>query len=286
MGTSKSQTWIVGTVLIGLLIFAGAWFLLITPKRAQTDDARAANEDALFQQDQLRNRLAVLEEQSTHVDEYQDEIDLIGVQIPPEVQISAYVRSLQGLADQYGVTITALSPSYPIAFSEAAGVEAVVRPTSEATDDASGSDAVDSAENAAQTAEDASADSSGDATVEPTPTDTGATPTDGLFAIPLGVQVVGTYANVTAFLEGMQTQVGRLFLVTTVEALSQDAQDAQGGRPATSPGDVELTINGLLYEYLDSTPAIPDGESETAEPAGPTPLPTTDRNPFAPVAGS
>jgi hypothetical protein len=84
----------------------------------------------------------------------------------------------------------------------------------------------------------------------------------------------------------MQTQVGRLFLVATVEALAQDAQDAQAGRPATSPGDVELTINGFLFEYLDSTPVVTDEEGEPEEPTEPAPLPSSDRNPFAPVAGS
>ena len=122
-------------------------------------------------------------------------------------------------------------------------------------------------------------------TVEPAPTPE-TTAGSGLFAIPLGIQVVGTYPNVIAFLEGVQTQVGRVFLVTTLDAVAQDAQESQGGRPATAPGDVELTINGFLYEYLDPTPVVTDGSEPTEEPAEPAPLPTSERNPFASVAGS
>ncbi len=301
MGASKSQTWVVGTVLAGLLILVGAWFLLISPKRAETATARDDNDAALFEQDQLRSRLAVLQEQSTHMGEYQDEIDVIGVQIPSEPQVAAYVRSLQGLATQYGVTITEVSPGLPIAFGEAMGVEAAVPTTTDAPADATGADAtgtdatgtgaVDAAGDTANTAEAAGDQSAGgatqDATTAPAATTPAAAPAQGLYAIPMGIQVVGTYANVNAFLEGVQTQIGRLLLVTTVEALAQGAQDAQGGRPATAPGDVELTIGGFLYEYLDSTePVATDGEAEPAVPTEPAPLPTSDRNPFAPAAGS
>lgn len=281
MGGSKSQTWIAGTVVVALLIFAAAWFLLVSPRRAQTDDAQAANEAALFEQDVLRARLAVLEEQATHLEEYQAEIDALSVQIPPEPRIPDYVRSLQGLADQYGVTITALSPSFPIAFGEAVGVTVVVTPTP--TEDAAGTDPVATAEDTAAEAEETSDESAGETAQEPAPVTPETTAASGLFAIPVGIQVVGTYANVSAFLEGMQTQTGRVFLVTALDAIAQDAQDSQGGRPATAPGDVELTINGFLYEYLDSTPVIPD---ETEEPAEPAPLPSSERNPFASITGS
>lgn len=283
MAGSKSQTWIIGTVLVALLIFVSAWFLLVSPRQARTDEARADNEAALFEQDQLRSRLAVLEEQATHLDEYQGEIDALSVQIPPEPRIPDYVRSLQGLADQYGVTITALSPSFPIAFGEAVGATVVVTPTPTGTEDAAGTDPVGTAEDTATAAQEASDEAAGETAVEPAPATPETTAASGLFAIPVGIQVVGTYTNVCAFLEGMQTQTGRVFLVTVFDAIAQDAQDSQGGRPATAPGDVELTINGFLYEYLDSTSVSTD---QTEEPAEPAPLPSSERNPFASITGS
>lgn len=281
MAGSKSQTWIIGTVLVALLIFVSAWFLLVSPRQARADEARADNEAALFEQDQLRSRLAVLEEQSTHLDEYQAEVDALSVQIPPEPRIPDYVRSLQGLADQYGVTITALSPSFPIAFGEAVGTTAVVLPTE--TEDAAGTDPVASAEDTAVQAEETTDGSAGETAPEPAPATPETTAASGLFAIPVGIQVVGTYTSVCAFLEGLQTQIGRVFLVTAFDAVAQDAQDAQGGRPATAPGDVELTINGFLYEYLDSTSVSTD---QTEVPAEPAPLPSSERNPFASITGS
>jgi len=281
MGGSKSQTWIAGTVLVALLILAATWFLLVSPRRVQTDDAQTANAAALSEQDLLRSQLAVLEEQATHLDEYQGEIDALSVQIPPEPRITDYVRSLQGLADQYGVTITALNPSFPIAFGEAVGVTVVATPTP--TEAPAGTDPVASAEDTAAAAEVTGNESSGVTPVEPAPATPTTTAASGLFAIPVGIQVVGTYTNVFAFLEGIQTQTGRVFLVTVLDAIAQNAQDSQGGRPPTAPGDVELTINGFLYEYLDSTAVITDGTEEPAEPA---PLPSSERNPFASITGS
>lgn len=284
MGTSKYQTWIAGTVVLALLILVATWFLLVSPRRAQTDEAHAANDAALMEQDVLRARLATLQEQATHIEEYEAEIEALKVQIPSEPQINDYVRALQGLADQYGVVITAVSPSYPVSFAEATDT-AVQLPVG-GTETPAATDPEQSAENTAETADaasDATQDAADGATAEPAPTPEPTLATTGLFAIPLGVQVVGTYANVNAFLEGVQTQTGRVYLFATLGWVAQEAQDAQAGRPATAPGDVELTYTGFLFEYIHEDTGVPAEEEPATEPA---PLPTSDRNPFASVAGS
>lgn len=290
MSTSKYQTWIAGTAVVALLILVATWFLLVSPRRAQTDEARASTDAALMQQDVLRARLATLQEQATHIEEYEAEIEALGVQIPSEPKITDYVRSLQGLADQYGVVITAVSPSYPLSFAEA--TDSTVTLPGDGADTATGTDPVQNAEDTAETADtatDATQDSADGATdgdtAEPAPTPPPTVATTGLFAIPFGVQVVGTYANVNAFLEGVQTQTGRVYLFATLGMVAQEAQDAQGGRPATAPGDVELTYTGFLFEYIHEDTGVPaeDEEEPVTEPA---PLPTSERNPFAPVTGS
>lgn len=293
MSGSKSQAWILGTAVVAVLILVGTWFLLVSPKQAEIQEANDANEDALFQQDQLRHRLLVLQDQFQDLEEYQADLDVIAAQIPPEPELADYVRSLQSAADQTGVVIVELAPATGVAFAELVGSAAQPAPTAEPTE-AEGDAATDAATDTAETAEaaeDAADDAATDEPVAPAP-DAGnaaaAAAGNGLVAIPVTMVVVGTYANTTAFLNQVQTQDGRLFLVTGLDALRQDAADNSGsGRPPTAAGDLELTITGILWQYVDpdAGPVVDEeGEGEGAA-TEPEPLPSTDRNPFASITG-
>ena len=292
MGASKTQTWIAGTALLALVIVAAAWLLLVSPENAEARAARDANTSALFEQDQLRSQVALLQTQYENLDEYQAELDAIALQIPAEPMLTEYVRTLQTVAGQYGVTITRLDPGLAVPYTEALGETAVIVATpSDATATDGSTNPVETAQDTAATAEDDSGASAGETTGGATESTTTAAPTEtttGLFAVPVTVVVLGTYANTNAFLDAVQNQVDRLLFVSTLSALRQDAADNSGtGRPATAAGDVELTINGFIYEYLvNPTPVVSD-EAGTDEAGTETePLPTTDRNPFASITGA
>lgn len=287
MGRSKTQTWIVGTVVLIILILAATWFLMVTPKLSQTEETRVANDDAMAQQDQLHNELATLRSQFETIDELRAELDVLRTQIPATPRLSEYVRQLDAIGVQFGVTIIQLGPVAPepfgvIASTTSAGTEAAG--TGSTTGTATGDAAVGEAEQTADDA-DAAAATTDDTTAEPTDTTatTGALPMAlaGMGAVPVSITVVGPYANVMGFLEAVQIQIPRAFLVTGFSGLSQGVSDATSGRPATAAGDLELAIQGFMYYLVPNATAV-TGEAEVTEP---TPLPASDRNPFAPVTG-
>lgn len=285
MGSSKTRPWILGTAILAFVVLAATWLLAVTPKLAQAQETREANDQALARQDQLRSQLATLQEQALRLDEYRAELDTVAVQIPAEARLSEYTRQLDTVALQFAVTIVALNPGEPVTFGEVLGAVPAPAPT-ETTD---GEVAADPATDAAvEDAADATADATTDAETPPAPP--AAEPSLppallDLVAIPVAVTVLGTYPNVMAFLDAVQVQIPRLFLVVGLSVLSQGESDGTGGRPATAPGDVEMTIEGLLYQYpaeATGPVAVPEGGEEPTEPA---PLPSSDRNPFASITG-
>lgn len=281
MGSSKTRPWILGTAILALVVLAATWLLAVTPKLAQAQESREANDQALARQDQLRSQLATLRAQAQRLDEYRAELDTLAVQIPAEARLSEYTRQLDAVALQFGVTIVTLNPGEPVTFGDVLGAVPAPAPT-ETTDGAVAADpatgaAVEDAANATTDAETPPAPPAAEPSLPPALLD--------LVAIPVAVTVLGTYPNVMAFLDAVQVQIPRLFLVVGLSVLSQGEADGAGGRPATAPGDVEMTIEGLLYQYpaeATGPVAVPEGGEEPTEPA---PLPSSDRNPFASITG-
>ncbi len=105
----------------------------------------------------------------------------------------------------------------------------------------------------------------------------------GFAQVPITVEVVGTYANVTAFLNDVQAGTQRLLLVTGLDAKKTDAAEASGGRPATADGDLDLLISGSLYVLQDQAAAATPEVTDPATPPAPLPVPPGDKNPLAPI---
>lgn len=263
MGRAKTAPWVIGTVLLEVVILVAAWLLLVAPKLGEVADTRAAHEDALVQQELLRQRLATLREQYEHIDEYRAELASLRTQVPADAALAAYVDELQALATGAGVTIVTLAPGEPVTFG--AG-----QPTAPAPAPAEGEDG----------STDADATADGDATDEAAPAPQPAAPTGPvLVSVPVTMNVVGTYDAAATFLASVQEGAQRLFLVTSTSFVRLDEADATGGRPAVADGDVELTVTGQMYVLPQDAAAVPVPE-ETTEPE---PLPSSSRNPFAPV---
>jgi len=96
--------------------------------------------------------------------------------------------------------------------------------------------------------------------------------------------VVGTYDAARAFIASLQGTEGRLFLVYTFNLAAQTDSPGGGGRPATVTGDVEMSLQGYLIVLTPNpSDAVTNEVTPTPTPS-PEPLPTTERNPFAPLA--
>lgn len=264
MSRSKPSTWIIGTVLVALLLVAAIWFLLISPTMAKASDTRTQASTVEASNEQLRTQMNRLADQFKHLDEYKADLAKLRAQIPAEPDLAAYLRQLDGVASAHSVTLTAITPGTATAFAP------VVAQSAQSTD--------------VQGAGTTSTSNSDTSTPQPAATKAAAPASSipaGMVAVPLSVTAVGTYDAIDSFLDAIQTQTPRLFLVSTVAGTSQKDQAASGGRPATHLGDLEATVTGYLYVL----PA-------TTKPAAPTPTPTappalpgavSGKNPLVPI---
>jgi Tfp pilus assembly protein PilO len=240
MGQSKTSTWVAGTVFIALLIMVGSWFLLVSPVLTTAAETLTTAQGVEADNDAARSRIQTLKAQFETLDQSKAELAALQVQVPTTADISDYLRQVDAKAAEHGVSLTAVSPSTPELFASPVppAVATVTEPeTTEGADDAG------AAADATTTVDPAVAAAAAAAAAVPA----------GLIDVPISMTVVGSYANVLAWVDAVQQQTDRLLLVTTVTGTGQDEAAAGGGKPATAPGDVELVVSGYLYVLPDDS---------------------------------
>jgi hypothetical protein len=253
MGSSKTVPWIVGTVVVALLIVAGAWLLAISPRMASAAETQDQVTAAQARMDQLGIQLAGLERDFRNIDDLRAELDELQIEIPSEIHISDLTRELSDLAQQSRIFVLAVSPGVPVSVVPvAAAPAATVEPAAENTAD-----------------------------VATEPTTPAAVTIDGFYAVPFEIVVLGPYPQTVDFITSLQTQSSRLLVVTGISSTAQEAAGAQSGRPAVVAGDIETSIKGYAYVLVDGSGAVPT-EEEAADPEE-MPAPAAPDNPFAPV---
>ena len=258
------KPWIGITALIAFLIVIAGWFAVIAPTRAATADTRANIESEQNRTVILTQALETLKAQYADLDASRAELDDLAVQVPSAAQTADFRRLLVERAQANAVTILSLTTGLPMAALAAVPTTPAQQPE--------GSDA---------TTESASPSPS-PAAQEPT-AQAPATPTTAerrLVGIPVDMTVIGSYDSARAFIASLQATEGRLYLVSGLGLVSQIDAPGSGGRPDTSMGDVEVAIQGYL---LVLTPAGANASEEGPAPTLP-PLPSSERNPFAPVS--
>lgn len=262
MTGSKSGPWIAGTVIVSLLLIVASWFLAISPVMATT---ATANESALAQRDQnalLQTKIATLKEQSLKLDEYRATLAGLQLHIPTTSALAEYQRQLAALAAQHSVTIASVNVAPPTqvisATPPAAATTEVVDPA--AAPPADGSVPADGAVAAAPVS----------------------TTIEGFYELGVGLDVVGTYANVQAFLSSLQTNPARVFFVSALSGTSTTENPEGGGIPATAEGDLRLSITGSLFVLTDGLPVLPVPVDPAAAPPV-LPVPPADKNPLLPI---
>lgn len=258
MGINRSTPWIVAAALGSLVIVAFSWLLGISPTLSAAAASQSEAADQQTRNAALRVQIAKLAEEFTHLDEYKATLSTLRDQIPEQADLTAVNRGLSALASASGVTITAITPTTPVAFSPVQTARAAAAPT---TDSAAGGTSA------------TTATASGAVSAVP----------KGFYAVPLSITMVGTYDQTTTFLSSFQTGPGRIFLATAINAVAEQAAGASAGRPALAAGDVELTVTGYAYVLLGST-------ATTAAPTPPAttpptlPAPSGQKNPFKSVS--
>lgn len=281
MAGTRTAAWVGGAAVVAIVIAGGAWFGVVAPTLSDAEEQRRAAADQREHNDMLQIALNQLKADAANLETDKANLAALRTRIPTTGDLAELTRQLQSAATATGVTITVLAPGTPtpvvVATPEAPA------PADGSEEDAGNGDGTDSSV--------ASAEVDGTADDGSTPPAGASTGIDGLVSIPLSVTTVGTYAQTIAFIEAVQQTMTRLFVVSQLTAVSLEEEGAAGGRPATSFGDLETTLTGVVLTLRDGTGATstPSGETSTGEPT-PTPsapvqlpVPGDQRNPFAPV---
>jgi hypothetical protein len=260
MGRSKTSTWVGGTVVVALLLLVAGWFLLVSPVLASAGETRVAAEDVEADNELARDRIETLKVQFAELDASKATLAELQKQVPTTAQLADYLRQVDAQAVAHGVAVTAVSPGTPEVFAPVTAAPAAAPVTDGTAADGTNAD-----------------DAATDPAAASTTPATGASASLGLIDVPVTMTAVGNYTNVLAWIQAMQEQTDRLLLVTSVTGTAQTDSGAGGGKPATTVGDVELTVTGYLY-VLPGADSIPTVTPE--EQAGQLPAGDPNRNPL------
>ena len=256
MTKNKAGGWIAGTAFVCIAILAAAWFVLVSPTLATAAETRGAAEAQLDQNAIAKVKLAKLKEQFENIDTLRGELAALQLQVPSTADVSTYKRQLDAVAAARSVTIVSVqtSPAVPITPPVAPAPEPAAEPAAE-----------------------------GDAAVAPETPVPAAPPAPESFVVPVTIDVIGSYDNVLAFLQDLQTGTQRLLLVEQISGTGQKAAEAGNGRPQINEGDLEVVVNGSLYVLPPAAAdlPVPDPAAE-ATPLAPLP-PVNGRNPLLPL---
>lgn len=272
---AKKSTWVGGTVVLSVVLVALAWFVLITPLKTSTSQASSDADDAEARNSKLSSQLVVLKAQATHLEEYQAQLAALQTVLPTTAGLSDYLRSVNKLAEDRDVVLTAVTANTPVDVVVAADPAALVAPDPATT--AEPAAGTDSAKDGDSTKDAESAADAPDAGVQPL----AQVQIPGFVAIPFDITALGGARDVNRFVDDLQKGSPRPFLVTAMTGTGQADEDAAEGRPATHEGDLELTVSGYIYVLQDQAPVQPVTEP-TAEPQAPAALPQwpTSGDPF------
>lgn len=254
MADKKALPWVLGTVLLGTGMAAGAWMLGISPMLDSAAEFRDQADAQAERADQLQIQLTGLKADYERIDEFRADLAVLTDQLPPVIELDAVTDHLDELATGSDVFIRTIASGVAIEVTGPLALAAPVAATETEEGAEEGEEGDESAEAAAPAAE--------------------ASPSvQGLYAVPIDVTVRGSYANTAAFVKALQSTKGRLIVINNVVSNVQEAAAASGGVPVTKEGDLETVVSMWLLVLEDATAAdIAAAEVEGAEVAAlPTP---------------
>ncbi|MFL6137822.1 MAG: type 4a pilus biogenesis protein PilO [Frankiaceae bacterium] len=262
------------TVVAVLAIVAGGWFVLVSPQRSKvtTLHQQAANQQQ--QNGQLSTEIARLKAESRDLPAEQARLAAIARQLPPNPAMPALVTDLTKAAKRAEVDLQVIAPQAPAAYGSSASVQlsapvAPARPsgtTGSTTTTGSGSTSTTTPGSTSTTTSGSTATTTSGSAASTTPgasTLTGsAVPVGGLYQIPMSVTVVGTYYQVTQFINQLEN-LHRAYLVTQLNvqpgdplagALSAASSSSQAATGPTYSGKLTAKIDGFVFEVLTTAP--------------------------------
>lgn len=233
MTMTKTRAWIAGAVAVSLLLAVAAWFLLISPQRAEAADSREMTVSAQSQNAQLRSEITRLKAEYAQLPQYEAELAAIQRALPEAQQVDLVTRDLNVHARANNVQLFSVTYGDPVVFENASAPAVAAAPP---------------------------AGEAGTAPAAPASTP------GVLVQIPITIVSNGNFQSSEGFLRSVQQDVTRDVLVTR---LSITPASAQPGFTVAN-GDVTITSSGFIFAYVDaaSAPASGAAASTATTPSG------------------
>jgi Tfp pilus assembly protein PilO len=249
---SRIQMWaVVAVVAIGA-VFAGGWFLGLSPQKSHVASLKAQAASQLDANQALQSQISVLKAQQSQLPAQQAKIDAIARRIPATPALPAYVRVLTKDAAAAHVELLAIAPQQPapVTMARAAVAAPVASPAAGAT-----------AAAAAPAAPAASL----------------------LSAIPVTITVNGDYFAVQQFLHQLENN-DRVTVVSTVAmqpgTLPQPQSQANASASPTAQPETWRTIQAQITATIFMSAAPPASAAGAgAQQAAPAPAPASGNKP-------
>lgn len=266
------------TAVAIVAVVAGGWLLLISPQRSKVADL---HDQAAQQQEKnatLSTEIARLKAEAKDLPAEQARLAAVAEQLPANPAMPALLDDLSSAAKKAGVDLQVITPQTPVAYGSTASTlaapsaSASTGSTSTAASGTSTSTSTSSTTTSTTTSSTPAPSSTGTSTSTSTTSSGAATlagagtaSAGGLYQIPMSLSAVGTYYQLTQFLNQLEN-LRRAYLVTGVDvkpgdplasALSTATTQAAGAAGTTGDtytGALTATIDGFVFEVLTSAP--------------------------------
>jgi type IV pilus assembly protein PilO len=237
----KLRQFIALTVVGAIVLAAGGWFLLISPKRSEAADlkAQAATQEAT--NGGLRTQITMLKAQAKALPAKQAQLAAVAAKIPGNPALPELIKALGDAAEEANVELVSISPTAPTDFNKAAvpGAVAAAAPVAPAGTGASG------------------------AVGAPTTGAAGAS-AGSLKAIDLAIAVVGGYFQVEQFMDQLESLTRAVKVKTLGLAPGTNPVTPQNGSVA-----LESSPNKTLAATITATVFMAAGRTTVAPVAAP-----------------
>ena len=217
----KMKQWVALTALGAVAIVAGGWFLVVSPKRAHAADLRAQAASQQQSNLQLQTTLATLKAQAKDLPAQQAKLAAVAAKIPSNSGMAALLRMLDAAAADTGVELVSVAPA----------AAAPVVPAGAGVQTAG----------AAKTAATSSA--------------------AGLQAIPLALNVVGSYFQVAQYMDRLENLPRALRVAGFTLAPGANPVKDPAAQPSMDTGKLlSATINGMVFETTGAASSLAAGK--------------------------
>ena len=253
--TNKARSFILMTVLLGVVIVLASYFLLIAPVLSGASEANANADDQIAANDNTQIEVNKLKEQFAHIDEYNTQLAALQVQIPIAPMYPELQSMFAEIAAKHHVTIISLQ------FGAATQFDAPAPPADTEGDGTA----------AAPSPSPSPSPSPGTGGTDDASTGPGAAA--GQYGIPVSVSVAGKYDDVMSTLQELQTGTGRIMLVSNVNLTrgTDGVPLAIAGLPAGI--DTLGVFAGSTFVITSSTPTE-QAPADDGSGTSPTPAPS------------